>query len=389
MESTMNLLSKTAPWVMASLVTAVSVFGQTNSKNAPPAKNMNQGEELMPNQYMAAYNAPARIDVRGAWDFYGTATFTYWQASQDNMELGTKLNVTDVSSDPAVTSQQYLDMNFGFKPGFKVALGMNFDHDNWDSQVVYAWFRGTSESTTTLDASNTNFFILPNFGGEVVDANDRFTSAKETWRLHMDLLDWELARSYYNGTSLTFRPFVALRGAWIREYMTETSTGTNAVTNPGSRELVARAKANSWAVGPRVGIATNWLLGEGFRLFGNGAGDILYTRYTSLGEKSQETGILTATNLPIAPTLSYYSQRDLGLLRPHLELELGFGWGTYFDNNNWHVDLTAGYGFQVFFDQNMFRTSGLPALGTSFIVGPELAGNLYVQGLNVSARFDF
>src|SRR3989344_625583 len=86
MESKMNLLTKTAPWVVASLLAATSSFGQ--SKNQPPQKPFDQGHEMMANQFMPAYSAPARIDVRGAWDFYAFGSFTYWQAIQENMELG-------------------------------------------------------------------------------------------------------------------------------------------------------------------------------------------------------------------------------------------------------------------------------------------------------------
>jgi hypothetical protein len=76
----------------------------------------------------------------------------------------------------------------------------------------------------------------------------------------------------------------------------------------------------------------------------------------------------------------------VGVVRTHLDLELGLGWGTYFDDNNWHVDLSASYGFQVFFDQNMFRHfEDDVMIGLSSVAN----GNLYVQGLTATARFDF
>jgi hypothetical protein len=78
--------------------------------------------------------------------------------------------------------------------------------------------------------------------------------------------------------------------------------------------------------------------------------------------------------------------QEIDYLRTHLDLEMGFGWGTYFDDNNWHVDLSAVYGFQVFWDQNMFREfSNSTMQAKSFAPN----GNLYVHGLTLSARFDF
>ncbi len=78
--------------------------------------------------------------------------------------------------------------------------------------------------------------------------------------------------------------------------------------------------------------------------------------------------------------------QTIDFLRAHADFELGLGWGTYFDNNNWHIDFSATYGFQIFWDQNMFRnfeSSVAPA--KSFAPN----GNLYVHGVTLNADFDF
>jgi hypothetical protein len=95
-----------------------------------------------------------------------------------------------------------------------------------------------------------------------------------------------------------------------------------------------------------------------------------------------QAGVLQPNSITIV------RQKDIDYLRTHLELELGFGWGSYFDNNNWHIDLSAGYALQVFFDQNMFRhfETGNHRT-TAYSSLPH--GNLYVQGLTATARLDF
>ncbi len=371
----MNLLTKTKSWLVASIVTAASTFAQ-NSKCAPSQKSFEQGHEMMQNQMMAGYNAPSRIDVRGSWDIFASASFTYWQAIQDNMELGVVADVVN----PEFPSNGNIDgsvvnLNFNYKPGFKVALGMNFDHDNWDSLIEYTWFRGSHKTHTSLDrATAPSTVLFPLVGHPSLSA---YYSGSQKWKIHMDLLDWELARSYYVGTKLSFRPFFAARAAWIRQKLhaeySPSSGGTLLSMN-------VTDQSHSWAVGPRTGVYTNWMLGEGFRLYGNGAGDILFTQYTKL-KSSQVQAIEASANL-----LRKVAQRNLNCLRTHLDLELGFGWASYFDNNNWHVDLTAGYGFQVFFDQNMFRHFDD---SQSLVSGVSPNGNLYIHGLTASARFDF
>jgi hypothetical protein len=377
LERTMNLFAKTGSWTVAAVLTAASVFGQ-NSKCTPSQKSFDQGHDMMQSQMMAGYNASSRTEVRGSWDVYALGAFTYWQPMQDNMELGIVSDQTGLST--SAVDGNFVNSHFGYKPGFQVALGMNFDHDQWDSMVQYTWFRGESSTTTTLNGTeNPNTVLFPARVASVLAAgpssNQSYFSGTESWKLHMDILDWQLARSFYVGTKLSFRPFFAARGAWIRQGLTA------AYTNPSAGTSLARIdvsdKAQSWAVGPRTGISTDWALGEGFRLFGNGGGDILFTQYTTLGN-SEERGT--------TPRKVY--QRKLNTIRTHLDLEMGIAWGSYFDNNNWHVDLVAGYGFQVFFNQNMFRQffgSSIASVGQS--TSPN--GNLYMHGLTTSARFDF
>lgn len=355
----MNLFSKKASWIAATLFVATSAFAQTGqvsqNKSCPapvccPAPKCCPAVEKI--KLTCAYNAPARIEVRGCWDLYASASFTYWQALQDNMEYAIVDGRTSTAYNGTIQN-----LGFDFEPGFKVALGMNFDHDNWDTRVEYTWFRGRTSSSVSAEAPESISSLW-------TEGVENIVSASQSWKLHMDLLDWELGRGYYVGKKLTFRPFFALRGAWIRQNI-DADYSVAELDHP----LVSLdKKSRSWAVGPRAGLYTDWLFCDGFRLFGNGAGDILFTRYTTLRDKGVSEDTSTTIN-----------QTNLNTVRTHLDLELGLGWGTYFDCNNWHIDLSAGYNFQVFFNQNVFRQ--YEVLRTS--------GNLYLQGLTVTARFDF
>lgn len=367
----MNLFSKKASWIAATLFVATSAFAQTGqvsqNKSCPapvccPAPKCCPAVEKI--KLTCAYNAPARIEVRGCWDLYASASFTYWQALQDNMEYAIVSDETATAFDGTVQN-----LGFDFEPGFKVALGMNFDHDNWDTRVEYTWFRGNTSSSTTATADQ---LIYPM---STFPDNATYSASSERWKLHMDLLDWELGRSYYVGKKLTFRPFLALRGAWIRQNI---DVDYHSEALEISTDVSVDKKSRSWAVGPRAGLYTDWLFCDGFRLFGNGAGDILFTRYTTLRSEQDTAGIL-------ANSITY-RQSNLNTVRTHLDLELGLGWGTYFDCNNWHIDLSAGYNFQVFFDQNMFRHFN-DDIAIANSTSPY--GNLYLHGLTVTARFDF
>ncbi len=360
----MNQFTKTKNWIITSLLLTTASFA--NDKCAK--KSFEQNREMNYLQMVPAYNAPSRIDVRGSWDVYAEASFTFWQPIQDNMDLGFVMSDSSVPS-----TQNVINMDFNYVPGFKTGLGINFDHDNWDSYLEYTWFRSEHGNITHLDPTNTNVFINNNWG---TPSSTHFFDAKEHLRLHMDLLDWELARSYYVGTKLSFRPFFAARAAWIRQKMNVVYGQDENFTSAA----FSKNKSHSWGIGPRAGLYSHWILGSGVRLYGNTMADILFTQYRRLktfNGQNDASGALASGTKTI--------QKDLNCLRTHLEAELGLGWGSYFDNNNWHIDLSAGYGFQVFFDQNMFRKFTDEDSQTSF--NPN--GNIYLHGLTATARFDF
>jgi hypothetical protein len=236
----------------------------------------------------------------------------------------------------------------------------------------------------TLPSPNGEY--LYGFQGET-DFNF-FQSANQSWGLKMDFLDISLGRSYYSGTKLILRPFCGARGAWIRQTVDTSYTGSTtyarSIGDLGYNQSMNHNSSASWGVGPRAGFESNWLLGYGVRLIGNGSADILYTRYET--QKNDQIATLANTSgNPISQNISL--SQTIDYLRAHTDLEMGFGWGSYFDNHNWHIDLSAAYGFQIFWDQSMFRE----LVNSKSVPGKSFApnGNLYVHGLTLNAKLDF
>jgi hypothetical protein len=290
------------------------------------------------------------------------------------MELG----MADTSTTANSFDASVINMDFAFKPGFKVGFGGNFDYDGWDMHLEYTWFHGTHSHSSTapegghIDPMWGSPFVLDTLSG------DTYATASEKWALKMDILDLDLGRWHYTGTKLTVRPSVGVRGAWIRQNVTATYERPEVGAVLADIATV-KGKSRSWAVGPSVSMDSNWMIGSGFRFFGNAEADILFTDYTRVSFSD------TRTETPTE--LFHVSQRKVYTLRPHIDLELGFGWGTYLDCNNWYMDFALGYGFQVFFNQNMFRHFNEDG---SMIGNSTLSyGDLYVQGLTATFRLDF
>jgi hypothetical protein len=395
----LNLRNQSKLWMATLLFAAAPIFAQTDNAKIRPKKSFEQGHELSQSQLMAGYNAPASIELRDQWDVYLSASYIYWQALEENIEIGL-ISQNNPEGTPAPTdtpfTTSYLNNmtltnpNFTYRPGFKFGIGIKLGWDGWDGFAEYTSFHGSTGSGVTPLTRNSNSTLPPNgqylypIQGEP-SSNSYYQDANQSWSLKMDFLDISMGRSYYSGTKLTMHPFFGARGAWIRQDLVTTYTGsTNYSTTSGHLQAEFYNSSIAWGLGPRAGFESNWLLGYGVRLMGNGSADVLYTRYETR-KNDQTANLSTVAGNPILENAAVAQTVDY--LRTHADLEMGFGWASYFDNDNWHIDLSATYGFQIFWDQNMFRNfeSYINSPGKSFAPN----GNLYIHGLTLNGRLDF
>lgn len=344
------------PKAFLSLTTLVGLSTYAAPSCCRPQNSFEQGHELRQCQMASAYNAPARIDVRGSWDIYCTGAYTYWQPYEENLGLCAEIRPPSSS----VVKQSIADVDFQYKSGLQAGLGFFFNTDNWDLFGKYTWHSGDHCAHGRVPAGGK---LLPLWGSPSFQSVD-LSSARGLWHLELNVGELQLGRSYYVGTKLTFHPFIAVRSDWIHQSYTATYFGQTPEAG-----LTCTSAAHSWGIGPEAGIETKWLLGWGFRIEGSASFDTLYTRYRLHTHE-----------------LNKLQREHRTYLRPHSDLELGLGWGDYFCNHNYHFDLLASYGFQTFWNQNMFQTHVLAdAAGKE----PLPNGDLFMHGLTGQIRFDF
>lgn len=340
------------------------------SGNAEEVKaKFNQGEEVTKDQMSSGYNAPARYVVGEDWNFYLSGSFIFWQPVERGLDFA--------MTSPAAGEIKYTKktLNFKFKPGFKVAMGLAFDkHDDWIWATEYTWLN--CKNKRTLNAP-TGGHLLTIWEYNVEEFGSAYADwAHAKWRLNYNMFDTNFSRPFYQGTMLTVKPHAGLRGGWINQkyhvsYMQDDSTS---VMKPHARQ-------KTWLVGPRIGLSSDWLLGAGFSFFANGAASILYQDFRTHFYR---------TSYAETPANISHVYEKMACFTPNFELGLGFGWGSYFCDNGCHFDLRVGYDFQVYLQENAMRPLKDYFLdGATYEYVDGNMGNLMLQGLTVTLRFDF
>jgi len=290
------------------------------------------------------YPSSGEIKTVDSWDAYVSMTFLYWQAREEGVDLG------------VIGSSTIVPMDYSFCPAFKVKIGKSFSHDNWEFYGQYT--RYYSKDKKAAVAPEGSSLVLNGDLDAVL-----FKEASNYWQLKFNVMDLRLQRLCYLGEKLVLAPVMALKACWINQHY-------NAIGVVDDNEIICNSYISSWGIGPSAGVLMNWTLGKGFYLFDTLYLGALYQKFrTSWSE------------------LDAYASLQKSMLNLNFETEAGIGWGTYCNNERWHYDVYFSYNFLAFSEQNMMKYLMVWYLSRDMI--QPVISNLYLQGLNLSMRFDF
>jgi len=330
---------------------------------------------------------------------YIFADALYWHADVTNAEWAF-VNSTGTAA-PASGANQ--ELAFKWNWGFRVGIGYEFDHDQWDSDIYYTWFRNNSTGSGKGSSNSTGFTVGAPGAASSLNTDSSMVpgtvaTGSATAKLDFNVIDWELGRSFYISNSISLRPHVGVKGAWHKLTESESFTGTGVIASYASSD-----ETKSWAVGPSAGINSNWYFGcantmpvgrngevkdrPGFSIFGDVSGALMYGHFKNTHSESGATaagavaGGFTASGL------------NRNLMVPVLTGVMGLAWDMCFSCDKMHLGIRAGYELQYWFRQNQrfsnFNTAG--SLGESAAAPryTRTTGDLALQGLTIDLRFDF
>jgi len=354
------------------LIISSSAFAQTTNSCEPciPCCFFEQGlsleEDLKPPcdvKYGPGYNAGANINVDSSWGLKMNAAFIYWYCSQDAMDIAYVAPVVAAIPTPGEVVYQ----SFGYQPGFKIGIGWDTQFDNWAWNAEYTWLYHSKRHT----AVSPHGFSANDWFAPASPALNLYNTVSSIWGMHFDQIDVTLGRPYYEGTHLTIAPAGGVRVLLLHQGINVTMSNPLDVANP---VISSTTYFHSWAVGPMIGVNSQWIFWKGLRADGVIGSSLLYARYTEI--VNTQTIVGTGT---IPPISSNYSA-----VRPTFDMGLGLGYGAYLFRNKLFIDLSARYDFAQFWSQNVIRNF------TSQLAGHDDAvGDLRLHGLTVNLRCDF
>ncbi len=246
-----------------------------------------------------------------------------------------------------------IELQPGFKPGFRVGAGYNCKYDDWWVDALYTWYQTRKKvEVTDPDALLPNNALIPLVLLNPISGLVTATNFNAQWKLHYNVVDLELGRNFYVSKHLALNPFASLRGAWMLQKITTFSIGKLVSSSqPNSPVNVTTSqKQTFWGVGPRLGLNTHWLFGmSGFGFSLNGCASLLYSgfSYTQASFLSSSLGTTTTGSF----------KNSFKRIRANAELFAGFDYGHCWKDQVLYLDVYAGYSAVYWWNQNLMITA--------------------------------
>jgi hypothetical protein len=333
----------------------------------------------MPHQVITPAVAPIVDADVGA---FITADFIWWKPHIGQMEYALN-GIVDggnfVPTDTSTRKGRVKEVEFDFKPGFKVGAGLNFEHDGWDLFANYTWLKSGVEhnhinAESGKGASTLTFFVAPGGAGLMMPAGAfvgsfNVSNARSSFEQHFNAGDLELGRNFFISQHLTLRPHVGLKGAYISDeldlhYIPTASALTEINAIAGEQHMQQRM----WGVGTRAGLNAVWHFNKHWGLYGNAA---LTALWSDFHVKTKDEVSLLAGEITTEEVHETFQE-----VTPVVETGIGLTYMTWFCDDSCAFDLRAGWEEQVWMDFNRFVDIGD-------------TGNLSLHGLTIKAGLAF
>jgi len=293
-----------------------------------------------------------------------SADFLAWYASEEVAAIWA--DVITIGNN--TSSWKVEDFDFKWDYGFRIGTGYGFAYDQWDTAFYWTWFRTEAKHTIPHKPNAT---ITPEFFAALL-SGDVPQSLSVRWSLLYNMFDWELGRSYWVSKDLSLRPFLGIKGGWIRQSIHgqyHNLTINDILTSNSASE---RLKNNFWGFGPQAGINSKWRVSDFGAHFFNFFGDFSFATMW---------GSWTCNDFykNTVPNTSSVNMKNATLGALMFRGFMGIGWDADFREGKSHFAAKLGFEMQLWLNQLRIATLQLQ----------RLHHDLTLQGVTFNCRFDF
>lgn len=266
-----------------------------------------------------------------------TVSWLYCKPSLPNF-LPAKVNQ---NADPTDLNQKEERPDFDWESGFKLGLGINLEHGQFD--VYTYWTSLNAKAQNTLTSSNYAIESQIRFNASDLTKSDFVNSLSYYAKFNLNSVDLEVGKSFYPTVNSYFslRPFLGLK--WIdlkEEFFAVAKTASTSEDYPKYMELPYKFQG----IGLSCGLNSCFHIVKHFSLVGNLNPALLYGKTKTTLITVQNSGHLDQEKITLT--------NEKWQLMPYLKVFAGLNFGSAFFKNRTFWSLNFGWQFDLFLDTN-------------------------------------
>lgn len=291
-------------------------------------------------------------------------------------EAGTDCWAEGITSGPSFISNNLEHVHFGWDLGFRIGACYEIKHDEWDTQLVYTWFKTQGKDHASRGPGSMHSTFLGNFYVNNAEGagitGPAYESASIQWAIKLQIFDVELGRNFWMSKSVKLRPFIGAKGGWIDQCIHSKWYKPHLDKAPFFNLGIENIKNNFWGIGPEMGINSTWTLFTGnhhsFSFFEDISGALMYGHW-SFGDvfNNDSNQKIIIDSQPINGGASM------------LRLCTGLAWNAEWRQNRYQWCTKLGYEAQCWLNQLQFYS----------FTGGRLCNQLTLQGVTFEFCFGF
>jgi Legionella pneumophila major outer membrane protein precursor len=294
----------------------------------------------------------------------------------NNQPVGMKTNGPNqqgLDSSPNV-SEKIVNMDWKWRPGFRVTVGYFNAPKYWEVMGQYTWFEDRGSKHMTTPSTGTDQYLrlgcyLPDYA-PYTDSENPVTDIKASGHLYYNDFSAIVTRNFYPNPHLRLRVLGGLTSMW-----THFSTKLNNTFYDGS-EVNNLFHSKYWGVGFKMGTGADWYWGKDFYLTGKVFWSIVTGRWNT---STKVTDV--DNNLLNRPYDSAY------LTSQNFQFIFGPSYQKSYEKIRW--ELFVGYEFNSWLGALTTYNYDSHSYAQSWSYPHPFFENLTLTGVNVRLTLDF
>lgn len=337
----------------------------------------------------------SRPSVQNGWNLSIQGDFLYWQATETGLSYAINQDFP-VAVNPSTLESEFMGSgkaatpSFDWQSGFRIGLGYNIPHDQWDLDLLWTCCNGegnnSQESNNPTRPTILTSYVHPNSYNN--DTAPVCMKASADLSIGLNVVDLDLARQFKVGKWLSLRPHFGARSVWLDQTYNvryEDLYATFHDEAPTLESYLTPMTNNFWGVGGRAGFGMDFGLKWGISLFGDLAFSLLYGVFDVTRTERLTLSMKTSEGENIEATV-FLGDEKFHAGTMVTDIALGLRWSTGFAKDRIRLLLQAGWEQHMFFSQNQFMKFSDGQYWGNFT---QNQGDVYFQGATGSVRLYF